>query len=499
MEKQVNVCETIPKELEGIVGKENVLADDATLEHYAKDESWAPPKRPDWVVRAKSAEEVQEIVRLANQHRVPVVPRSSGVGFHGSGIPEQGGIVIDLKGMGRVLRIDTRNKWAMVEPGVTYGQLQKELRPHGFRAANPLLPHSKKSVVASLLEKVPHLTPKSHLDEIILTMRLVLPTGDRFRTGSLAVLDPDPTLKPEDVPDKARSSLCNPHGPGFDWFRLLTGSEGTLGIVTAMNFRMEPLPTVQKLFFLPFKTIEELIEPAYSILRREIGNECFILNRHNLASILADTEDEIAGLKDQLPPFCLVICLDAGEWYPEEKVRYQATALHAICEQFPCEPATALPPLAEADMKMTERLSQPWENGVYWKSRYRGGCWDIPLLTPLDKAPTFIRIVKETAAESGYPFEDIGIYLQPKQRGRVYHLEFGLPVDRTSAKESENVKALLHEAAKRLLQSGAFIYRPYGSLAEMVYSRTGNLHSTLRKIKEILDPNNVMNPGKLAL
>jgi FAD/FMN-containing dehydrogenase len=121
------------------------------------------------------------------------------------------------------------------------------------------------------------------------------------------------------------------------------------------------------------------------------------------------------------------------------------------------------------------------------------------LLTPLDKAPTFIRIVKETAAESGYPFEDIGIYLQPKQRGRVYHLEFGLPVDRTSAKESENVKALLHEAAKRLLQSGAFIYRPYGSLAEMVYSRTGNLHSTLRKIKEILDPNNVMNPGKLAL
>jgi FAD/FMN-containing dehydrogenase len=103
------------------------------------------------------------------------------------------------------------------------------------------------------------------------------------------------------------------------------------------------------------------------------------------------------------------------------------------------------------------------------------------------------------AAESSYPFEDIGVYLQPKQRGRVYHLEFNLPVDGKNAKESEKVKVFLHEAAKRLLNSGAFIYRPYGSLAEMVYPRTGNLHSSMRKIKEILDPNRVMNPGKLAL
>jgi len=107
--------------------------------------------------------------------------------------------------------------------------------------------------------------------------------------------------------------------------------------------------------------------------------------------------------------------------------------------------------------------------------------------------------MREVAAENGYPSEDIGIYLQPKQRGRVYHLEFNLPVDRNSAKESEKVKTLLHEAAGRLLRNGAFLYRPYGSLAEMVYSRTGNLHSTIGKLKGILDPNNVMNPGKLAL
>jgi len=489
--------EDVLRELRSVVGQDGVLTDEKTLERYSKDESFLVAKMPDCVVSVKSAEEVQKVVQIANRYYLPVVPRSSRVGFHGSGIPEEGGIVIDMQRMNCILRIDTRNKWVMVEPGVTYGQLQKELESHGFRAVNPLLPHPKKSVVSSILEKVPHITSKTHLDEIILTMQLILPTGDLFHTGSLAV--PMPSLKPEEVPDKTHSDLCNAMGPGIDWWRLLTGSEGIFGIVTTMNFKMVPLPTRQKVFFFPFKTIEELIEPAYLILRREIGNECFILNNHNLASILAEKEDEIVTLRENLPPFCLIICLDAGEWYPDEKIAYQEKALQDICQQCYCAHTAALPPIAEADKKITGMLSQPWEDGVYWKFRYRGGCWDIPLLTPLDRAPTFINIVREVAAESGYPFEDIGIYLQPKQRGRVYHLEFDLPVDRGSTKESEKVKTFLYEAAQRLLNSGAFIHRPYGSLADMVFSRTGNLHSTLRKIKGILDPNNVMNPGKLAL
>ena len=497
MGEQLTICEDITRELKAIVGQDNVLTDEATLDQYSKDESWATPKRPDWVVKVKSTDQAQKTVTLANRYRVPVVPRSSHVGFHGSGIPEQGGIIVDLKGMNRVLRVDTRNKWAMVEPGVTYGQLQQELKPHGYRAVNPLLPHPGKSVISSILEKNPHLTSKTHLDEIILTMQVIFPTGDLFRTGSLAV--PIPNLKPEEVPDKTHSDLCNSLGPGIDWWRLLTASEGVFGMVTAMNFKIAPLPTQQKVCFLPFKTVEELIEPAYLLLRREIGNECFILNSHNLASILAEKESGISSLKEQLPPFCLMVCLDAGEWYPEEKMAYQEKGLKEICQHLCCNFTTKLPPVAEADKKMAEKLSQPWDDGIYWKFRYKGGCWDILLLTPLDKAPRFIKVMREVAAEHGYSFEDIGMYLQPKQRGRVFQLEFDLPVDRSSKRDCEKTHLFLHEAARQLLRSGAFIYRPYGSLAEMVYSRTGNLHSTIKKIKGILDPASVMNPGKLAL
>ncbi len=299
MAETVTVFKDITKELEDCVGKAGVVTDDKTLEQYSRDESWEEPRRPDWVVKAGSTDQVQKVVQLANKHRLPVVPRSSGVGLHGSGIPLEGGIILDMQSMNRVLRVDTRNKWAMVEPGVTYGQLQKELEPRGFRAVTPLLPHPRKSVISSLLEKNPHLSSKMHLDEVILTMQLILPSGDRFRTGSLAV--PIPDLKPEEVPDKAHSGLCNALGPGIDWWRLLTGSEASFGAATVMNFKITHIPAMQKVYFLPSQTLEQLVEPAYRILRREIGNECFILNRHNLACMMAEDDNELAALREKLP------------------------------------------------------------------------------------------------------------------------------------------------------------------------------------------------------
>ncbi|NVM55110.1 MAG: FAD-binding oxidoreductase, partial [Candidatus Helarchaeota archaeon] len=176
----------VRKELVDIVGSDYVLDDDDTLTDFSKDYSFTPHIKPDYVVLPENLQEIQEIVTFANTIKMPVIPRSSDVGFYGSGIPTQGGIIVKLTRMKKILNIDTRNKAARIQPGVRFGQLQEELKKHNLRALNPLLPHLGKSVITSYLETIPALIPKFEYSDPILTMEMVMPEGNLFRTGGAA-------------------------------------------------------------------------------------------------------------------------------------------------------------------------------------------------------------------------------------------------------------------------------------------------------------------------
>jgi FAD/FMN-containing dehydrogenase len=486
----------IKKEVEAIVGKDNCLDDEEVLSRYSHDESLCPERKPDLVVKVKSATEVQGVVKIANKYLVPVIPRSSGIGFYGNGIPEEGGIIIDLSGMKKILKIDTRNKWVLIQPGVTFGQLQQELQKHGFKAVNPLLPHREKSVITAALEKEPGLSPKMHLDEPILTMELILPNGDYFRTGSMAV--PGAPAAPEQIPDETYSDLCNSMGPGIDWWRLLTGAEGAFGIITAMNLKIAPIAKMRRLFFIPFAKVEDAVEPVYRIQRKELGNECFLFNSQNLALILAEDKKEIESIRKVLPSYVVVLVLDAGEWYPEEKMEYQKEALFELGREFLIEPSNALPHVPEAESRLLNIISQAWTGEKYWKFRHKGGSVSIIFLAPLTRVPEFIQIMHEKVAGYDYPAADMGIYIQPKQRTHAFHVELNLSFNPEDQLEKERIRSLFGEASEALINAGAFFYRPYGPWAQMIFTRTGNLGPVLKKVKGILDPNNVMNPGKLG-
>ena len=87
---------------------------------------------------------MQEVLKIASANNYPVVPRSSGTGTYGTGIPEEGGIILDLSGMKRIPRTDTRNRWVLIEPGVTFGDLEEELAKHGMQPFNTMLPRKDK-------------------------------------------------------------------------------------------------------------------------------------------------------------------------------------------------------------------------------------------------------------------------------------------------------------------------------------------------------------------
>ena len=135
---------------------------------------------------------------------------------------------------------------------------------------------------------------------------------------------------------------------------------------------------------------------------------------------------------------------------------------------------------------------------TYWKEGFSGGFQDIFFLTTLDRAPEFVGVMEKEAEGHGFPLENIGMYLQPIQQGRNCHVEFTLMYDPGDQEKTRVVKELLQDASKSLVDRGAFFSRPYGPWSDLAYNKAPDTVAALRKVRGILDPNGVMNPGKLC-
>jgi len=486
---------SIAEAVSAVAGKENVLTDAETLKRYSRDTSLMPARSPDAVVKVANREEVMKVLKAADENRYPVVPRSSGTGTYGTAIPEEGGIVMDLSGMKRIPRVDSRNRWVLIEPGVTFGELKDELAKHGMQSLNPLLPRKDKSVVTSVLEREPVLCCKTETDEPIRTMEVVWGTGELFRTGSMAV----DSMPAEQIPDKTKSDLCSVGGPGVDWWRLLTGCQGTFGVTTIMNVKIFHQPLMQKIVFLPFESLEEAVMPLYTIQRREIGHECFLLNAFDLASIFADQESQIPELNRRLPACCIALNLWGGQFFPEERIAYEEKAVAEIADQYKCSMALGLEAVQDANVRLQSMLNGPWPGETYWKERCAGGCLEIVFESGLDKVPGYWNMFKNLAGAHGLDTRCLGLYIQPRQRCRVCHVEFHIPCDPNNMRELAEMRTFHRKAAEMLINAGAFFYRPYYDWADMIYNRAGYTHETICKLKKIVDPNRTLNPGKIKL
>lgn len=490
--------EVLIKKLIEIVGSDDVVDDSKILKEFSKDHSFVKPVKPLCVVYPQNKEEVKQIVRLANEHEVPIVPVSSGgPHFHGDTVPREGGIIVNLSKMKKILRIDVRNRAVMIEAGVTFGELVPELEKHGLRLNMPLLPRASKSVVTSYLERAPPIIPKYQFDYVdpLLTMEVVFGTGDEFRTGTAS--GPGPI-------EEIQSDMVNPFGPGdVKYFKLLSGAQGTLGIAIWAMVKAEIMPTIRKIYFAPFQRAEDVVEPMNRLLRYgvmgSVADEILALNNLNLATILAEKwPEEFEVLRKNLPPWTMIFCI-GGYRRAKERIEVQEKCLMDIAQELAFEPSASLPSAPGKERLMLKLLSKPWDKEPYWKLRYKGSCCDIFFLAPPSKAACFFSTLYEIAAKYGYPTVDIGGYIQPIVQGHAYHIEFNLPYDPSDPKEVEVTKRVFMDASEALMKMGAFFSRPYGPWADMIYSRYAEGVAILRNIKDVFDPKHILNPGVLSI
>lgn len=477
-----------------ILGSKSVLDNSGCLEEYSRDDSLIQPVRPAYVVKPKNTGELHLLVKWANETLTSLVPVSSGgPHFRGDSVPStSGAVIVDLSGMKRILRIDRRNRVAMIEPGVTFGELHSELEKIGLRLNMPLLPRRQKSVVGSVLEREPVIMPKYHWDIIdpLACTEVIFGSGDIYRTGAAA----GPGIVEEQW--KSGGAQKSPAGPIADWCRVIQGSQGTMGIVTWATIRCELLPTLEEPFMVGSSSLPGLFEIIHWLVRLRLVDECLVLNSANLAHILAEQwPKEYESLRDSLPPWVLFFCISGYEYYPEEKVAYQIEDMLAIAKRAELEPVKTIGNVSASELLGI--LQRPSAD-PYWKMRSKGSCCDIFCLATYDRLPELINVMYKVAGEYGYPLSDMGIYLQPVVQGTSYHCEFNLFFNPEDHQEVNKLKNLSLHAVKSLMNKGAFFSRPYDIWVDMVYRRDAETTASLRKIKGIVDPNNIMNPGKLC-
>ncbi len=475
-----------------IVGAEHFSDEPRVLEKYSKDFSMTPPGVPNYVVKPNSAEEIQKIIQFANERATPVVPTSSWVHFHGASIPKQGGILLDMTRMNRILEIDELNRKVRIEAGVTWGQLADELGRKGYRIIMPLLPNARRSVVTDFLEREVPTNTVYDYGEPLQGMEVVWPTGEIFRTGSASV---------PGYPD-SMSKGTNPSGPGLDFYRLLQGSQGTMGVVTWANFKIESIPRMNKVYFASITDLLYAMEFLHRLLPRRIGQECVLLNNVDLAAIIADdSPGALEKTRRTLPAWTLILVISGLLRRPEEKIAYEEKAMNDILKnEFPkISLADHLADMPGLEDKLLALLRSPWPGaGTHWKNRYKGACQSLFFITKPVLAPGFIKTVGEIAVKHGYQISDVGTYLQPIEHNRACYLEFDFFYDPSDTVRMRMVQDLFHEAAIVLLNEGALFTRPYGELAPLVYERTTGYTLTLKRVKKLFDPNNIMNPGHLC-
>lgn len=242
------VTESIAQELIGIFGAANVYYNDAErLEPYAHDEATGCATRvPEAVVRPKSAEEISQLMKLANREKIPVTARGAGSGLSGGAVPIHGGIVLDCCRMNHILDVDKANMTVTVEPGVITSEINEMLRPHGLFYAGYPMSLETCTIGGNVAENAGGGKAVKYgvTGRYVLGLEMVSPTGDIVMLGGKLVKDVS----------------------GLNLLQLMIGSEGILGVFTKIILKLLPLPKASVDMLCLFNSIGEAIGAVPKIM-----------------------------------------------------------------------------------------------------------------------------------------------------------------------------------------------------------------------------------------
>jgi len=459
------VDDDIIRQLAAIVGPENVLLGAERLEPYTHDETVGLRADPEVAVRVTSAQQVADIFRLANRERLPVTPRGAGYGLSGGAVAVQGGIVLSLEKMNRIVEIDKDNLMVTVEPGVITGDLHRAVEAEGlFYPPDPASLDSC-SIGGNIAEGAggPRAVKYGTTKDYVCGLEAVLPSGDIVQMGGKLVKNQT----------------------GYNLVQLLVGSEGTLAVVTKIVLRLLPLPPCRVDLLVPFDDFQTAAGVVSAIIARRIVPTTIEFMERDIVHAcreLLGKELPYAGAAAQL-----LIQLDGN---------HQA-ALDADCETVAelCLAAGALDVLVATDRPTCDRL---WEarRAIIDSLNHASPVNHMEdLVVPRAQIPALLRGIHDLAGRLGVRILSFG----HAGDGNVH---VTVLKDSLDGATWEALVPQAREALYRLaLSLGGTLTGEHGigatRRAYLPLALDAAQIEVMRRIRAAFDPNGILNPGKI--
>lgn len=447
--------------LAAVVGEDHVVSAPEELASYGVDAAKVRAV-PDVVVRPATAAEVSGVLRLANERRVPVYPRGAGSGLTGGASPLRGGIALEMARMNRILSVDPDDLVAVVEPGVVLADLQAAVERKGlFYPPDPA--SSGFCTVGGTLAACAgglHCVKYGVTRDYLLSAEAVLPTGEIVHTGSR-------TLK----------SVV-----GYDLGRLLVGSEGTLCVFTRAVLRLIPLPACVRTVMAFFRRVDDAVDAAHGVMRSGILPRTLeLMDEMTIRCI-------VAYKPFPMPSGTRAIVLAESDGSAEEASR-EVGRMAGLLESSSALAVDCPPDRAEADLLWEiRRAASP---ALYALSP---GKLNEDVCVPLSGMKDLLRGAAAIAERNRVAIASFG-------HAGDGNIHVNILYDTADAAERGRAEKAVEELFRLVLEAGGSISGEHGigtAKARFLSWEVGAREIALmRSIKRLLDPNEILNPGKI--
>ncbi len=449
--------------LREIVGAEHVLVDPDKVEPYAQD-AVKEKFPPEAVVLPETAEEIAAILKLANERRFPVTARGGGVGYTGGAVPVEGGIVIGTDRMNHIREVNADDLYVVTEPGVTTYVLQQAVEAHGLFYPPDPSSYKDSFIGGNIAENAGGIRSAKYgvTKHYVIGLEVVTPTGEIIRTGG-------------------RTSK---NVVGFDLTGLICGSEGMLGIITEATLRLLLLPEATRTVRATFHTMREACACVPGFTRARVTPvACEVLDHNAIRAVESEFAFGIGAEAGAL----LLVAVDGSA----DEVERTARVVEEVVRVGGAYDVIRSETRAEEDRLWDVRRALSPAIRKFGTLKF-----NEDVVVPRSRVPELI----ERVVEIGRRYETFVVNFGHLGDGNI-HVNF--MCDREDPEAVRRARAAVGETFALAVSLGGTISGEHGigyvkaPYLEMALGAT--TIATMKRIKQSLDPNGVLNPGKMFM